>query len=267
VSDRAAIWSIEDGLARITLTRPAARNAINAAMHAQLRAALDAIEADTGVHAVILTGAGQAFCAGQDLAERHAMLAVGEVDLSASLEKDYNPLVRRLAALPCPVIAAVNGIASGAGAAIAIGCDIVLAGRSARFQFPFGKVALGPDSGTSWLLPRLVGTHRALALTLTGEAVDAETACRWGLVWRVVDDDALLDEALEIARMLAERPAPALASIKQLMRAGAASDFATALEAERDMQGQRGRHPDYREAINAFVEKRPARFAREEQEV
>ncbi len=265
MTEPAIRWTIADGLARITLNRPASLNAFNAAMHAEFRSALDALEADGQVGALILTGAGRAFCAGQDLAERHAMLADGPVDLSASLQRDYNPLVRRLASLPCPTICAVNGIASGAGAAVAVGCDIVLAARSARFQFPFGRVALGPDAATSWYLPRLVGLQRALGLTLTGDAVDAETAERWGLVWRVVADAELQDEATALAESLMLRPAPALATIKQLMRAGAQSAFDAALEAECDAQGRRGRHPDYREAINAFMEKRPARFSPQEQ--
>lgn len=256
----AALLVADGAVARLVLNRPGALNAFDARLHRDLRGALEIIETTPAIRAVIVTGAGRAFSAGQDLAERHAMLAGGEVDLSASLAENYNPLVRRIAALPCPVIAAVNGVAAGAAAAIALGCDIVLAGRSARFIFPFARVALAPDAGTSWLLPRLVGLQRALALTLTGEAVDAATAHDWGLVWQVFDDAQLTEAADALARGLASRSPGAIASIKRRMRDAASLDLDAALDAERDAQGERGRHPHYREAINAFAERRLPSF-------
>jgi 2-(1,2-epoxy-1,2-dihydrophenyl)acetyl-CoA isomerase len=262
-NDAPALMEIAGGIARLTFNRPHRRNAVDAAMHEALRGAMDALETRDDVAALILTGAGDAFCAGQDLAERAGQLAEGEVDLARSLEANYNPLVRRLVALPFPVIAAVNGIASGAGAALAIGCDVVLAARSARFQFGFAKVGLGPDSGTSWLLPRLIGQANALALALTADTIDAEEAQRIGLVFRVLDDAALVDEATRIAQGFATGPRVALRIIERLIRTAANLPFDAALDAERDAQGLLGHHPDYREAVTAFMAKRPPNFAGE----
>lgn len=259
------LLAVDDGVALVTINRPARKNAFNAELHDAFRAALDELDADVSVRALILTGAGDAFCAGQDLGERAASFAAGDpVDLGASLDGNYNPLVRRLARLPIPVIAAVNGVAAGAGAALAIGCDIVLAARSARFQFSFAKVALGPDSGTSWLLPRLVGTGRALALALTATPIAAGEAADIGLVWRVVDDENLISEARRIATEFVLGPAAALTAIKRQMRAAAFQSFDQALDAERDAQGGLGRHPDYREAVMAFAAKRAPRFQTED---
>ncbi len=260
--EAAPVWlDIADGVARLTLNRPQRLNAFNAELHSALRQALDHIEADGSVGAIILTGAGKAFCAGQDLSERADAFSRGETpDLAASLDTNYNPLVRRLAALPVPVVAAVNGVAAGAGAALAIGCDIVLAARSARFQFAFARVALGPDSGTSWLLPRLIGQGRALALALSAETVDAEEARTMGLVWKVVDDEALEVEATRLATDFANGPRAALSAIKQQIRAAASQSLDEALDAERETQGRLGYHADYREAVTAFAAKRAPQF-------
>jgi 2-(1,2-epoxy-1,2-dihydrophenyl)acetyl-CoA isomerase len=257
--------SLAEHVGWVTLNRPERLNAFDAGLHAALRAALDGLAAEPGLRAVVMTGAGRGFCAGQDLGERAAQFAAedgaGRVDLRRSLEENYNPLVRRLAALPVPVIAAVNGIAAGAGAGLALACDVVLAGASARFQFPFAKVALGPDTGLSWSLPRLVGSARALGLMLTGEAIDAETARRWGLVWDVVPDAELLAAAGAMAARFAAGPRAALATVKRQMRVGAGLALDAALDAERDAQAALGEHPDYREAVTAFAAKRTPRFA------
>lgn len=259
-SDAPVLLDIDEGIARLTLNRPSRLNAIDGGVQVALRAALDQIEGNPQIRALILTGAGRAFCAGQDLGERAAMLADGDVDLHASLEENYNPLIRRLAALPCPIIAAVNGMAAGAGAALAIGCDIVLAARSARFQFAFAKLGLGPDSGASWLLPRLVGQGRAMALALTAEPVDAVEAVRIGLAWKLVEDAELMPTAARIAQMCVSSSRPALTAIRQQLRTSWTLSFDAALDMERDAQGLLGRSPEYREAVVAFISRRSPGF-------
>lgn len=255
-SDRVSL-DIVDGVATLALIREARMNAFDEAMHAALRDALDAVEKDGSVRALILTGRGRAFSAGQDLGERARQFAQGEPpDLSASLADNYNPLISRIAALPVPVIAAVNGIAFGAGAALAIACDIVLAGASAKFQFGFVNVALGPDSGTSWFLPRLVGPARAMDLALTGRPVPADEALAMGLVSRVVPDDRLAAEAVAIARGLADRSPEAVAAIKRQMRFNPTGTLDAALDRERDAQGRLGRGSFYREAVERFSQPR-----------
>ncbi|WP_202393140.1 enoyl-CoA hydratase-related protein [Alteraurantiacibacter buctensis] len=239
------------------MVREAQLNAIDGAMHQALRDALDKVEGEPTIGAVVLTGCGRAFSAGQDLGERAASFARREVpDLAASLEENYNPLVLRLANLPQPVIAAVNGMAFGAGAALAIACDIVLAARSARFQFGFVNVALGPDSGASWSLPRLVGQARALDLALTGRAVSGEEAAMIGLVSRVVDDALLADTANEIARGLAQRSPQALSAIKRQLRSNPTGTLEAALASERVAQGKLGATDAYRQAVLRFAKPR-----------
>jgi 2-(1,2-epoxy-1,2-dihydrophenyl)acetyl-CoA isomerase len=253
--------AVRDGIARITLNRPARKNAIDASVHSALRGALDRVEADSTIRVVVITGAGDAFCSGQDLAERAAQLAEGEVDLARSLQENYNPLVRRLTALPMPVIAVVNGIAAGAGAALALAADIVLAANSARFQLAFARVALGPDSGVSWILPRLIGQARAMGMTLTAEMIDAQRAESWGLIWRAVEDDALVTEAETLVLKLATGPQAALRAIKRRMRDASDQTLDMSLDAERDAQGALGAHKDYREAVEAFMSKRAPKFS------
>lgn len=254
-------YAVADRIAIIRLNRPERLNAFNSALHDALRHALDGLEHEPDVRALILTGAGRAFCAGQDLNERADAFARDETpDLGASLADNYNPLVRRIAALPYPSIAAVNGIASGAGAALAIACDLVIACKSARFQFGFVRVALGPDAGTSWHLPWRVGAARALALALTGEAVGAERALDIGLADMLVADAELEARAQALARQLADGPASAIAAIKQALRVHPPASLEAALEAERQAQQQLGRHPDYREAVTAFAARRPPHF-------
>ncbi|PWR17547.1 2-(1,2-epoxy-1,2-dihydrophenyl)acetyl-CoA isomerase PaaG [Zavarzinia aquatilis] len=250
----------QDGVAILTLNRPDKINSFNVAMHQALRAHLDTIEADPAIRAVVITGAGRGFCAGQDLADRATKPGEAPPDLGQTIETWYNPLVRRLRALPLPVIAAVNGIAAGAGANLALAADIVIAGRSAKFGQAFCKVGLLPDCGGTWILPRLVGQARAAGLALTGDILPAETALAWGLIWRVVNDAALLDEATAMARHLATQPTLALAAIKQALQASSTQTLDRQLDLERDLQQKLGRSEDYREGIDAFLNKRPAAF-------
>lgn len=236
-------------------------NAFNERLHIELRGALDQVEAEPDLRAVILTGCGAAFSAGQDLTERaHAFERGARPDLGDSLERNYNPLIRRIAALPCPIIAAVNGIASGAGAGLALACDIVIAAESARFQFGFVRVALGPDSGVSWHLSRRIGAARALTLLLSGEMVDAEQALSMGLCDQIYPDAKLIAGALNIARRFEHGPQTAIRAIKCLMRFAPPSSLDEALEAERAAQQTLGRDDDYRSAIMAFAAKRSPFF-------
>lgn len=246
-----------EGWVKITLNRPDRLNAFNDEMHRKLAAALDEAE-DEGVRAVLLTGAGRGFCAGQDLGDR---VGTDEApDLGYTIENFYNPLVRRLKALPKPVICAVNGVAAGAGANIAFACDITFAARSAKFIQSFAKIGLVPDSGGTWVLPRLIGEARARALALLAEPVSAEQAANWGLIWKTVDDDALVSETEALAAHFATQPTVGLAFIKQAFNASPTNTLDAQLELERDLQRKAGRTPDYREGARAFMEKRTPKF-------
>lgn len=247
------------GFSLITLNRPDKLNAFNTAQHEALAAALDACAADEACRAVLLTGAGRGFCAGQDLSERSQMLG-DDLDLGATLEKYYNPLIRRLRALEVPVLCAVNGVAAGAGANIALACDIVIAARSASFMQAFSRIGLVPDSGGTWWLPRLVGEARAKALALTGAPLPAEDAAAWGLIWKVVDDEKLMEEALALVETLAKGPTRAYALTKRAIQAASANSLDEQLDLERDLQREAGRSGDYKEGVAAFLEKRPANF-------
>ncbi len=248
--------SNENGIARITLNRPDRLNSFTRAMHGELRDAL----ANLGdARVVILTGAGRGFCAGQDLNDR--AVAPGEaVDLGETVEESWNPLIRTLAALPQPVIARVNGVAAGAGANIALACDLVIAGKSAKFIQSFSALGLIPDSGGSWHLPRLVGQARALGLALTGEPLPAEKAAEWGLIWKAVDDDQLDAEVDAVATKLAALPPLGLAAIKQIIRSSWSRSLDEELDLQRDEMRRLGFTQDYREGVAAFLEKRPATF-------
>jgi 2-(1,2-epoxy-1,2-dihydrophenyl)acetyl-CoA isomerase len=243
----------------ITLNRPQRLNSFTETMHRALLAALTEAEADTNCRALLLTGAGRGFCAGQDLGDR---LAGGDKkpDLGASIENFYNPLVRKLRALPFPVVAAVNGVAAGAGANIALACDIVLAARGASFVQAFAKIGLVPDSGGTWVLPRLVGAARARGLALLAEPLPAEKAESWGLIWKAVDDDTLRGEAEQMCSHFAEAPTFGLAQIKRALDASASNDLSTQLDLERDLQRESGYSPDYAEGVRAFMEKRAPKF-------
>lgn len=248
-----------EGYRVLTLNRPDRLNSFNEAMHATLMSALVDAEADDTCRALVITGAGRGFCAGQDLSDR--VFSPGQVpDLSDTLERLYNPLVRKLRALQMPVICAVNGVAAGAGANIALACDIVLAARSAKFIQAFAKLGLVPDSGGTWFLPRLVGPARARALALMAEPVSAEQAEAWGMIWKVVEDASLMDEAHRLAAHFAVQPTVGLGLIKQALDASETNDLDRQLDLERDLQGQAGRTPDYIEGVTAFFEKRQPKF-------
>ena len=245
-------------LATITLNRPEKLNSFTRAMHEQLHAGLD--EAlGAGVRALVLTGAGRGFCAGQDLADLNFEPGAS-TDLGSVIEEQFNPLVRRLQALPLPVIAAVNGIAAGAGANLALACDIAIAARSASFAQSFVKIGLVPDSGGTAFLPQRVGMARALGLAITGDKIGAEQAERWGLIWQVVDDAELLASATELAAKLAQQPTRAIAAIKRAMRASTTHTLDQQLDLERDLQRELGNSFDYAEGVQAFIQKRAPRF-------
>jgi 2-(1,2-epoxy-1,2-dihydrophenyl)acetyl-CoA isomerase len=243
-------------IARITLNRPDRLNSFTRAMHAELR---DAIANLGDARVVVLTGAGRGFCAGQDLNDR--AVAPGEaVDLGETVEESWNPLIRTLAALPQPVIARVNGVAAGAGANIALACDLVIAAKSAKFIQSFSALGLIPDSGGSWHLPRLVGQARALGLVLTGEPLPAEKAAEWGLIWKAVDDGTLDAEVDAVAAKLASLPPLGLAAIKSIVRSSWTRSLDEELDLQRDEMRRLGFTEDYREGVAAFLEKRPAQF-------
>ena len=249
-----------DGYRVLTLNRPQRLNAFTEPMHVALREALAAAEADTGCRALLLTGAGRGFCAGQDLNDRLSRAGDTPV-LGSALEAYYNPLVRKLRALPFPVVAAVNGVAAGAGCNIALTCDIVIAARSASFIQSFAKIGLVPDSGGTWTLPRLVGPARARALALLAEPLPAETAEAWGLIWKVYDDATLMEEAHKLCTRFAAAPTAGLALIKRALDQSWENDLDTQLDLEREFQREASLNPDYAEGVRAFMEKRPPRFA------
>ncbi len=241
----------------LTLNRPAALNSFTAAMHGELLPALQQAADDTSIRAVIITGAGRAFCAGQDLGEA-AM--TGDGDVGAVVERFYRPLATRVRSMPVPVIAAVNGVAAGAGANLALCCDFVVAARGASFIQAFSKIGLVPDCGGTWLLPRLVGRARALGLAMTGDRLAAEEAQRIGLIWQCVDDAALMDGALALAQRLALLPSRALAQTRCLIDAALPMDFASALAQEADAQRELGHAADFAEGVAAFFAKRTPVF-------
>lgn len=260
MTQASVLSSVADGVATITLNRPDKLNAFTEAMHGELAAILDSVEADPSVRALLLTGAGRAFCAGQDLSDRVMGEGDAPPDLGDTLERLYNPLIRRLCRLERPVVCAVNGVAAGAGANLALNCDLVLAARSARFMEPFCRLGLVPDAGGTWILPRLVGAARARGLALLGEQLSAEQAEDWGLIWRVVDDDRLMDEASALARHLATQATKGLGLIKRALLASATNRLDDQLDLERDLQREAGRSEDYAEGVRAFLAKRPPVF-------
>jgi 2-(1,2-epoxy-1,2-dihydrophenyl)acetyl-CoA isomerase len=255
------LFSAADGIARITLNRPERLNSFTDRMHEELRDALERVRADASARVLLLTGAGRGFCAGQDLADRAVAPGGAPVDLGASIDRNYKPLVLGLRALPLPVVCAVNGVAAGAGANIALACDIVIAAKSASFIQAFCRIGLVPDSGGTFFLPRLVGTARALGLALTGEKLSAEDAAAWGLIWKCVDDEDFPEATEALLMQLATGPTKGYAAIKQAMYASAGRTLEAQLDAERDTQRALGFGDEYREGVAAFVEKRPPRFA------
>lgn len=253
------LLSRDGAVATITLNRPDKLNSFTRTMHAELRDAFTRIEADRSVRALVLTGAGRGFCAGQDLAD--LSFAPDEMtDLGELIDENFNPLVLRIQALPIPVIASVAGVAAGAGANLALACDLVLAARSASFVQAFAKIGLVPDSGGTWLLPQRIGMARALGLALLAEKLGAEKAEQWGLIWKCVDDAALVGETAQLAQHLAAQPTKALGMIKAALRAGVNNTLEAQLDLERDTQADLGRSFDYAEGVNAFLQKRAPRF-------
>lgn len=254
------LFAIEDGVARLTLNRPDKLNSFNVAMHLEVRDALARVKADKSARVLVLTGAGRGFCAGQDLGDRAVAPGSAPVDLGESVEKYYAPLVSTLRALPMPVVCAVNGVAAGAGANLALACDIVIAAKSASFIEPFCKLGLIPDTGGTYFLPRLVGTARAMGLALLGDKLPAEQAASWGLIWKCVDDEKFAEETDALARHFAAAPTKGLARAKQAIYASPANTLEQQLNLERDFMRELGNSADYREGVAAFLEKRAPRF-------
>jgi 2-(1,2-epoxy-1,2-dihydrophenyl)acetyl-CoA isomerase len=253
------LFEASDGVGTLTLNRPDRLNSLNTKMHEEVAVILDTVERDAAIRALLLTGAGRGFCAGQDL-NASDIGNPQSFDAGAALERYYNPLIRRLRALKKPVIAAVNGPAAGAGANIAFACDIVIAARSASFLQAFCRIGLVPDSGGTWFLPRLVGSARALGMMLLGEPVPAPTAAEWGLIWKVVEDDKLMGEARGLAIRLAQGPTFGLGLIKEAANRSLENGLGAQLDLERDLQRKAAKSDDFREGVAAFLAKRPAKF-------
>jgi 2-(1,2-epoxy-1,2-dihydrophenyl)acetyl-CoA isomerase len=264
MSYQTILFEVADGIARLTLNRPDRLNSFNTVMHAEVRAALASLrdEANGSLKArvLVLTGAGRGFCAGQDLGDRAVAPGGAAVDLGESLEKNYKPLVMTLRNLPMPVIGAVNGVAAGAGANIALACDLVVATRSASFIQAFAKLGLVPDSGGTWFLPRLVGTARAMGLAFLADKLSAEQAAQWGLIWRCVEDTEFSGVVDALARQLAAAPTKGLALTKQAIYESWERTLEQQLDAERDAQRELGYTADYLEGVAAFTEKRAPQF-------
>ena len=241
---------------KLTLNRPASLNSFTSAMHRELRVALDAAAEDASVRCLVITGAGRAFSAGQDLNDPEVGTNVGQV-----VERIYKPLALRIASMPIPVVAMVNGVAAGAGANFALGCDLVIAAKSASFIQAFSKIGLIPDCGGTWLLPRLVGRAKAIGLAMTGDKLSADAAERLGLIWAAVDDAALLDQTMALAAKLSAMPVKALAATRRTIDEAIMVDYASALSLEAKVQNEMGAQADFREGVAAFLEKRGAKFS------
>ena len=254
------LFDMVGGVAKLTLNRPDRLNSFTGEMHDEVADALSRVEGGQDVRVLLLTGAGRGFCAGQDLSDRSVSPGGVGVDLGASLEDRYNPLVRRLVALPVPVVCAVNGVAAGAGANLALAADIVLAARGAKFIQSFANIGLVPDSGGTWILPRLVGQARALGLALTGQPISADQAEAWGMIWKAVDDADLAAEADALVARFAAAPTQGLAATKRAIRAAFTATLDQQLDLERDLQRQLGASADYQEGVAAFLAKRTPAF-------
>jgi 2-(1,2-epoxy-1,2-dihydrophenyl)acetyl-CoA isomerase len=253
------LFEVRDGVARLTLNRPEKLNSFNTRMHTEIREALESVQNDGGLRVLLLTGAGRAFCAGQDLSDR--AVAPGEaLDLGASIERYYSPLVRRLRSLPLPVVCAVNGVAAGAGANLAFACDLVIASKSASFIESFSKIGLIPDTGGTYFLPRLIGMARAMGMAILGDRIGAEEAAAWGLIWRCVEDAEFAPAVEELIARLVSGPTCAFARMKQAIYSSGNHTLDQQLDLERDSMRELGHSRDFREGVAAFLEKRPARF-------
>jgi 2-(1,2-epoxy-1,2-dihydrophenyl)acetyl-CoA isomerase len=248
------------GIARVTLNRPDRLNSFTAKMHEELRDALATVRADTSARVLLLTGAGRGFCAGQDLSDRAVAPGDAPVDLGASIEANYRPLVLALQSFPMPVVCAVNGVAAGAGANIALACDLVVAAKSASFIQAFCKIGLIPDSGGTFFLPRLVGTARAMGLALLGDKLSAQQAADWGLIWKCVEDAELQGTVDALLAQLAQAPTRGLVATRRALHASSQATLEAQLDLERDLQRELGCSADYREGVAAFLAKRPPQF-------
>jgi 2-(1,2-epoxy-1,2-dihydrophenyl)acetyl-CoA isomerase len=251
---------VADGVATLTLNRPDRLNSFTVAMHGEVRAAIDEATGDPAVRCLVLTGAGRGFCAGQDLADRAVAPGAAPVDLGASIENYYKPLLMRLRGLDMPTICAVNGVAAGAGANIPFACDLVFAAKSASFIQSFSKIGLIPDCGGTWWVPRLVGPVRAMGLALLGDKLSATQAEEWGLIWRCIEDDELMPTVMTVARQLAAGPTRGYVRTRQAIERALQLPLAAALDLERDYQRELGASHDFREGVAAFMEKRVPRF-------
>ena len=258
-SSDTVLVAFDSGVLTLTLNRPDKLNSLNEAMHFALRAGLQRAADAPEVRAVLLTGKGRGFCAGADLGDRDPRKE--RPDLAAIIERLYNPTLRLIRSIDKPIVCAVNGVAAGAGANIALACDIVLAARSAKFIQAFSKIGLIPDAGGSWSLARILGEPRAKALALLAEPLDADTAAAWGMIWKAIDDAALLPEAETIAKRLAAGPTKGLGLTKRAIQAAATNGLDAQLDLERDLQREAGRTADYAEGVTAFLEKRKPEFA------
>lgn len=257
------IFEIDQQVAVIRLNRPAQLNALTSGLIDELDAALDRVAGDESVRALLITGEGRGFCSGADLVaamSKPPLDAQGRLDLGAALESHYNPLIRKLRSLPKPVIAAVNGMAAGAGCSLALMADLTIAARSAKFLQAFVNLGLLPDAGGTWILARTLGQQRAMGLAALGEAISAEQALAWGLIWEVVDDEQLMPRALALAQRLAQGPTLAIGRIKQALIAASTNELDAQLDLERDLQRELGRSHDFGEGVGAFLQKRKARF-------
>lgn len=253
-------YQIDQGVAVLTLNRPASLNSFNNQMHDEVREAIKDARDNSNVRCLVITGTGRGFCAGQDLSDRAVKVTNEAPDLGESVEKNYNPLIRNIMTMEKPVLCAVNGVAAGAGASIALACDIVLAGKSAKFIQAFCKIGLVPDSGGTFNLVRALGLPRAKALALLGDKLSAEQAETWGMIWQCVDDEVLMDETMKLALHLATQPTKGLAMIKHLMNNSFSTPLHQQLELEKHAMRELGRTSDYREGVSAFMEKRQPTF-------
>jgi len=260
VSYEAILFGVENGAARLTLNRPEKLNSFNIRMHEEIQEALEAVENDPNARVLVLTGAGRGFCAGQDLSDRAILPTGGAVDLGASIEKYYAPLVRRLRSLKMPVLCAVNGVAAGAGANLAFACDLVVAAKSASFIESFCKLGLVPDTGGTYFLPWLAGVARAMGMALLGEKISAEQAAQWGLIWRCFDDADFASEVEKLVAYFRSGPTMGFARIKHAIYASAENSLEDQLDLERDLMREAGKSADYREGVVAFLEKRAPQF-------
>jgi 2-(1,2-epoxy-1,2-dihydrophenyl)acetyl-CoA isomerase len=260
MSYQTILFESNDGVARLTLNRPDRLNSFNVQMHQEVRDALAQIAASAEARVLVFTGAGRGFCAGQDLSDRAVAPGGQGVDLGDSIENNYKPLILALRNLPMPVIGAVNGVAAGAGANIALACDLVIATRSASFVQAFCKLGLVPDSAGTWFLPRLVGNARALGLALLGDKLSAEQAAQWGLIWRCVEDAEFKSTVDQLASQLAMAPTKGLARTKQAIYASWDQTLQEQLNMERDFQRELGRSQDYAEGVAAFTGRRTPKF-------